>query len=239
MLLDELLKSYGHVYSLPDGVNVESRNHNWEGLLGYFYECSPSDRKTVETLVNVLRSGESFREPIVLGVADLSEEDGEEVLYPVVTDGTHRVLAHLITGVNEVNVINEDDPKNFVEDDPYETFICSYATVKGVDAGDTVFIPLVDTYLSCEYDKNTWLSSPVSSSSYDKGTDTTNISWVWSIEGKKLTLEEVNSFWKRILTKFSSDNSIIELYTQLEQFTEFKDDPRADEYGCVVLKKVK
>jgi hypothetical protein len=101
MKLDELVNNYRSM-----APSFKSWQITLEEML-----ADPFERFTVEGLAAELKEHGFFRKPVMLGAyeqwADDSKTEDEDVLLstePAVENGTHRVCAHLLAGVDDVHV---------------------------------------------------------------------------------------------------------------------------------------
>lgn len=114
MQLSELCNKYVPIY--PD-------THNWEDTVAYML-ADPIEAHTVQELIKVLESGGKMRKPVMLGEATINDKEG----VPTVTDGTHRVVAHILSGVEDVFTedyveVDESDEVQLVEGRNYDLFL--------------------------------------------------------------------------------------------------------------------
>lgn len=159
MLLQEILNNYKPVY--PEG-------YNWDITLDFML-TDPTESKIVYSLVATLMKGESFRRPVVLYNPDDGpsvEDDGEEE--PHVADGTHRICAHIIAGVEEVYVknylhssdnANEDADEEDLESS-LETKILLASTEKEEEF-DNIFEEIFTELRSLELSDDLWIVADV------------------------------------------------------------------------------
>lgn len=154
MKLSEIVANYKPVYPEP---------YSWDITLASLLS-EPSEKATIDYLVNILLSGGTFREPVVLGTAEF--EEGVEVL--AVVNGTHRLCAHMVANVNEVYVINQDDIV-YEDSDSYLSTEITFEPEIFSENIDSLF----DILRSFPLNENIWMESSVSST---RGT-TLNLLW--------------------------------------------------------------
>jgi hypothetical protein len=115
MLLSVLLETYNPVY--PNG-------GSWEDTKNLLLS-DKIEANIVHTLAEELTRDKQFKEPIRIGMGYGSlnpnnpnaEEEDDWLEVPYVLNGTHRVVAHMITGIQEVKVLNDAD----IEDEDTES----------------------------------------------------------------------------------------------------------------------
>jgi hypothetical protein len=144
MKISEILNNYKPVY--PNA-------HDWNVTLAYMLS-DPIEKAKIDYLVNVLKSGKTFRKPILLGVAEFDE--GTETL--AIVDGTHRVCAHMLANVDEVYVMNDED----VAPDDSTSWLSTEIVFKD-NLSDENMDFLFDILLSFPLNDDIWMESSVSS----------------------------------------------------------------------------
>lgn len=174
MKLDYLLAMYRPVYP-SSGLWAETL----QGMLD-----DPSEKAIVDELVAVLLSGKGLREPVVVGVGEFfrfpedeaDDKDGVEEL--AVVNGTHRVCAHMLSGVEDVFVVRSEDLPEFVDTETgVETVVTLSEKIANEEEHDDVFgwlrsFPLND---------DVWMESSLGSS----GRDVFTMFW-----GEYVTMED-------------------------------------------------
>ncbi len=90
MKLSELTSTHRPTYPEP---------YTWDDTVNFMLN-DPFEKEIVDLLVDTLRRKGKFREPVSLGLGDIEGVENT----PVITDGTHRVCAHIIFGSDEVDV---------------------------------------------------------------------------------------------------------------------------------------
>ena len=174
MKLDYLLAMYRPVYPLS-GLWADTL----QGMLD-----DPSEKAIVDELVAVLLSGKGLREPVVVGISEFfrssedeeNDEDGVEEL--AVVNGTHRVCAHMLSGVEDVFVVRSEDLPEFVDTETgVETVVTLSEKIANEEEHDDVFgwlrsFPLND---------DVWMESSLGSS----GRDVFTMFW-----GEYVTMED-------------------------------------------------
>lgn len=134
--LHDLLKNFG---------NVHHENISWEQLAEELM-ADRYEKEIINALINVLKTKGFFNKPVVLykgsspetvnpmredvtpavdvlsGAAGVVADEYDEWLddeddLPAVTDGTHRVIAHMLSGVDDVYYIDYDEWNNPDRDD--------------------------------------------------------------------------------------------------------------------------
>jgi hypothetical protein len=111
VLLSKLLEESHPVYPRP---------YSWDNTVA-FMKSESADWDTVCELIKVLERGEKFREPVYVSF-DSPWEEGEYFVpnKPFVSDGTHRVIAHLLYGSEYVDVHYENSGDGVDEPTRYE-----------------------------------------------------------------------------------------------------------------------
>lgn len=135
MKVSDLIKKYDHVYyDLAD-------THDWRGLRDSMLD-DPSHSSTIYDLVNDLENGGVFRNPVII----TSDDDGS-----FVNDGTHRVIASMLAGVEDILVHD-----GYVDDNDG---MIPVTKIYGSGAWDEDFEIISDTFRSIRVNDNIWLTS--------------------------------------------------------------------------------
>lgn len=144
MKLSELLATYSSVY--PE-------SGKWEETVELLLN-DPVERATVEDLLEELSVHGTWREPILL-------DPGDEEYPPTVANGTHRVVASILHGLETVPVSHTTAPATPAEDSPETT---SYSWLESeIRFAEPLSEELVDQLFgvlrSFRVDGNHWLTS--------------------------------------------------------------------------------
>lgn len=94
MNLNDITKEYKPVY--PE-------EYNWDSTLNFLLS-DPTEAEIIYSLASILLKGEKFRKPIVLYSPKVEDKMFDFDDFPHVSDGTHRICAHIISGITEVYV---------------------------------------------------------------------------------------------------------------------------------------
>ena len=151
----------------------------WESTVEYI-KGDELEWETVRELIAVLERGESFREPVYIGLAENAEFDtGNPSAY--VSDGTHRMVAHIVYGSPTVDVVYEvsdieddsDDESAEYEGGTYRVLCTTveFADETSDDRSDEVF----NVLRSFKVSDDLWVTSDVMSSRGSKFEFTWNV----------------------------------------------------------------
>ena len=144
MPLSELISQYSPVY--PEG-------GSWD-LTCDFLLNDEVDKEIVDTLVSVLKSGAGLREPVVLGSRTDDEDDPE---FPLVVNGTHRVCAHILAGVDTVLAAYASDVYDVSADEVTNDHLMIETVITFTpELNEEVEDKIGDVLRSFEVDETTW-----------------------------------------------------------------------------------
>lgn len=147
-------------------------DNKWESTIEYLLH-EPSEKETVEMLIEELKRTGSFREPI-LAIED--EETGKKYI----GDGTHRLVAAYIAGFDEILTAD-----NYYNDYPDKQ---SFTTLVGTDdslASDDLEL-MFDYIRSLKISDEVWITMSVAFQEAKKH------SFYWDYD-PNVTAEEINS----------------------------------------------
>lgn len=146
MKLDDLITKYSPVFPEP---------YNWKTTLNYLLN-DPVEKNILDTLVDILQNEGQFEKPVVYD-DNYSAGDEKVTNTHFVVDGTHRVCAHILLGIENVNAIPEEKWKS----NNYRYCLSSKLTfVKNFDEDkEDALIALLSSF---PYYDNTWFNSDVS-----------------------------------------------------------------------------
>lgn len=153
MDLKTIMKDYSPMY--PD-------THKWEDTFKAFAD-DPNEMELVHVLMEELDTYGSFREPITLSTYEQQfDPEDEEPYFPHVMNGTHRMYAHYLSGLHEVQVqhgwqdVNEEYEYKMIE-----TLLKFPAMLSDKQQDD-----LFDYLRSFKLTETIWVETDVMSSSY-------------------------------------------------------------------------
>lgn len=197
MDLQQLLSTYSPVY--PEG-------SNWDSTLAYL-QSNPAEKKILDQLSSVLLKGEKFRNPVILGLA----ESAEGLEFQAVTNGTHRVCAHMFTGVVEVPVRTE---KVFSVSSISSMNLCSTDITFERELSESQEDFLFDCLRSFPVDDTFWLTSDMSST----GGRLFNLMWDFEEGGRLPQTEEINSIVQGLLSSITGLPKVTNVVTVIDTF---------------------
>lgn len=157
MKLETLLKTYKPLY--PE-------EHTWEATLAYMQQ-NPHENIILQQLVHILQTEGQLRQPITLGTADFLNEENQ----PAVTDGTHRVCAHIIVGKKTINVQHYQEPTPEETNQPWHVTITKIELEEYLTEEQEDF--LYTRLRSIKINKNLWITSSITS----QNLKTAEITW--------------------------------------------------------------
>lgn len=203
--VEELCKNYQSVHDVTD----------WDEMVAMFL-ADPVEAETIDFLLEELKVNKQFREPILLG-KDEDEETGLEASY--VLDGTHRVVAYILANHSEAYVEYDEDEEfdediAFADDDlepVLETEIHNYNSTQkdGEDVMD-----IWDTLRSLRLNNEHWLTTSVSSGTYDIETNKISTTVMWDTV-IPVEAETINQAISEKLTRHGYDLTGVTIETSL------------------------
>lgn len=197
MDLQQLLSTYSPVY--PD-------DFNWDSTLAYL-QSSSADKRIVDQLSAVLLKGEKFRNPVILGLA----ESAEGLEFQAVTSGTHRVCAHILTGVVEISV-RAEQVVSISPLPPIDFYSTDITFERGLTESQEDF--LFDCLRSFPVNDTFWLTSDMSS------TGGRFFTFMWDFEegDQPIGLEEINSIVQGLLGLLIGFPKVTTVLTKIDTF---------------------
>lgn len=176
MNVKDLTTTYAHVY---DG---NAPMDNWKALAQHFLEDEDHNR-TVQSLINHLKGKGTFREPVSISNEDL-----------VVNDGTHRVIAAMLAGVDSILVRNMDDYEYDEIDDSnllFPEINIRMTRFVSDQEFDEITDAIVNKLISVEINNSTWLNMDFSTAHND--THEMTVIWTPVDKSNNLNTHEIDS----------------------------------------------
>jgi hypothetical protein len=219
--------------------NVYSDTPTWADVINYL-QNDPIENETLQQLIQELQTHKTFREPIYLGTAsnshynpDGTENEDQEGEYSAVLNGTHRVCAHILTGITPAHVEyeipeNEHDQneldRQYTWDDlhGYETII--EGTSENITDNDEED-KLWSIIRSIRIDENNWITSSLSSGHYGKKEVKINTLWdSYTKENTDLNETIITNAVKQKLEQHGINTTNLTITTILEDYTDLYED---------------
>lgn len=191
----ELIANYSPVYPRD--------NQTWQGVIDY-YRSDPYEQFKVDTLIEALQRGESFREPIAL------YSDSKTV-----GNGTHRLVASYLVGADDIDVIywNEDDDEDEEsieeddsndEDEEREVFVETDLTVSIGDLPEEEsFDMIIGVLFSVPLSDQLWVTSSACGGGSLSEDRTMSFSVPWD-DSRAFTSEEIKALESKIVFHLES-----------------------------------
>jgi hypothetical protein len=204
MDLNDIVTRYNNIRDIP-----------WNELIEEMMS-DPVEKETIELLVADLETHKIFREPVSLAY-EANPEPGES--HRSVIDGTHRMCAHIITGISPV-LVTEEKFDNLEEisvippDEEDVTEIIAETRITGLDINKTEeeCYDLIDVIKSLPVDENIWFTSSVSTLDRNEDTNQYEITVFWDADD--VPTDIVNTKVKEKLTRFGYDVSMLSIKTE-------------------------
>lgn len=153
MRVEDVITQYNPLYPEP---------YSWGNTVEYLMN-TPHEAQVVNRLMEILYTYGSFREPVTLGT-------GAEAKF--VYDGTHRIVASIVSGAEHVRVQDEFPP---YDPESYDFEVFTTITRHDDDPGDETLLDCASNELrSLEISDSLWITSDYASScdgSIDLGWD--------------------------------------------------------------------
>lgn len=190
MILSDIIKHYNPVY--PD-------KGTWEDTVSVLMN-SPTDARVVNRLKEIISEGK-LREPISIGTGE--DKDGTQRKF--VFNGTHRVVAYILLGYMDKDVLVLDEDKETVPYNPEETIaFTSFTFDKDID--DEFFCHLIDNLISFELNEDFWVEGDFS------GRKSFNATWLLSYNKEKELLPDIHDKACDIVKTLGYTNVSVESY---------------------------
>jgi hypothetical protein len=188
LTIKEITDKYSNVYGFD----------SWEDVMEFIL-ANPIDKEIIDNLLDYLNDHEHFREPIWL--YSLTENQETE---HTVSDGTHRLCAHIINGSKDAYVhyeldnADEDEEKlqtyfnesseNSVKEEEEEVYLTTRLELNRVEP--TLLEEIWVTIRSIKVDEELWLTSSGAVQNIDKETNTTTLNNLWDQDASPEIVQE-------------------------------------------------
>jgi hypothetical protein len=203
-----------------DSNNIITHYDNIEGIpwneLVKDMMSDPVEKETIELLMADLKAHGIFREPVSLAY-EANPEPGES--HRSVIDGTHRMCAHIITGISPVLVteemfdnLEEAELTPINEEEVTEIIAETRITGLDIDKTEEECYDLIDVVKSLPVDENIWFTSSVSTLGYNADRTQYEITIFWDADD--VPADIVNAKVKEKLIRFGYDLSILSIKTE-------------------------
>lgn len=238
MRLNELVGNYRSIYG-----GFESWDQLLTDVSANFYESWALD-----ALVEDLQSHGSFRNPVVIGRgqrwADADEDpEAPDSTFPAVLDGTKRVLAHMVLGLESVQVDDRTESGFVVGGDldrytmstkveiplPLISVRGSALTIPEQPVDEDAEMDLWDGIMSLRVNDEHWLSALTSGSQREDGA--LRYSLAWDVDALRVPVPLINNAMLAQIRSFGFDVSRIKVHTIIEDWQ--KDAPVEVEQGAL------
>lgn len=186
---------------------IYPEGRDWKITTEYMMN-TPSEKKTVEDLIQQLNAHGKFREPVYIGTAET--EDGVE--YSAILNGTHRIVAAIMSNLEKIDVTTERDSDEEYDEDKEEPTIihCKFHLIRYEDKNknDEIFDALFDNLRSFKLNDKIWVTTDIATGS-EKGIN-------FYYEGAEFSEENLAIMNEKILAFVKNDEFCKDAYISHE-----------------------